>query len=266
MPDRASSPLLERLATLARNGPAVVAHRGDSVRHPENTLPAFAAAAALGAPVQEFDVQPCGDGVLVCLHDETLDRTTDAARALGPGALVAQLPLARLQSLDAGAWKGGEHAGARVPTLAEALQCMLPASVPMIERKAGEAATFVRELRDQGRAAEVLLQAFDWEFVAAARRLAAELAVGVLGPTVEFQALDHRALAAARALGASFVHWHAPLVTAAAVTAAHALGLLICTYTSDDDLSWHGGRAIGVDLMCTNDPARMLAALRVSGS
>ena len=35
----------------------------------------------------------------------------------------------------------------------------------------------------------------------------------------------------------------------------------MCTYTSDDELSWFGGAAIGVDAMCTNDPQRMLAVL-----
>src|SRR5262245_52959971 len=135
-------PLFTRLRELARQGPVVVAHRGNSHAYPENTLSAFTAAATLGAPMQEFDVQVTADGQLVCLHDATLDRTTDAAARLGPGALLAQTTLAQVQQLDAGAWKGAAHAGARVPTLAAALAAMLPRSIPMIEHKAGSAVTF----------------------------------------------------------------------------------------------------------------------------
>ena len=90
-------PVFDHLLGLGADGPVVVAHRGDRVHHPENTLAAFQAAAELGAPMQEFDVRVTRDGALVCLHDATLDRTTDAATLLGPGALVAQITLPELQ-------------------------------------------------------------------------------------------------------------------------------------------------------------------------
>jgi len=254
-------PLFARLRALARPGPIVVAHRGDSRSHPENTLPAFTAAAALGAPMQEFDVQVTADGQLVCLHDATLDRTTDAAARLGPGALIAQTTLAQVQSLDAGAWKGAAHAGARVPTLAAALAAMLPRSIPMIEHKAGSAATFVAELQRLRSVPDVLLQSFDWQFVADVSRRAPDLAIGLLGPTGDHARLDDGVVAAARSIGAGLLHWHAPEVHAEDVRRVHAAGLLLCTYTSDDELGWHGGRALGVDAMCTNDPGRMQRSL-----
>lgn len=256
---QAQQPLFARLRALAARGPMVVAHRGASASHPENTLAAFRAAAALGAPMQEFDVQVTADGRLVCLHDPSLDRTTDAARQLGPGALAAGLPAARIAELDAGSWKGPAHAGERVPTLAVALGAMLPDCVPMIEHKAGAAEVFVAELRRLGAADLVLLQSFDWEFVAAAGRLCPEMALGLLGPTAQAPQIDGAVLAAARACGAGLVHWHAQELRAKDVQTLHAAGLLVCTYTSDDELSWWGGAALGVDAMCTNDPARMLA-------
>jgi glycerophosphoryl diester phosphodiesterase len=260
---RDAHPLHDRLRQLAAAGPLVVAHRGDSLNHPENTLPAFASAAALGAPVQEFDVQPTADGRLVCMHDETLDRTTDAARVLGPGALVAHSDLAAVQRLDAGSWKGRAHAGARVPTLEQALAAMLPASVPMIEHKAGAARAFVDELRRLGRLRDVLLQSFDWSFVAAAGTLAgAELATGLLGPTAHAPRIDAAVAEAALSFGSGFVHWDAACVGLADVELLHRHGLWLCTYTSDAEIEWHGGATIGVDAMCTNDPGRMLARQR----
>ncbi|MGE3174209.1 MAG: glycerophosphodiester phosphodiesterase [Planctomycetota bacterium] len=258
-----NGPVLAHLRQLAaREGPIVVAHRGDSRNHPENTLAAFAAAAALPTPVQEFDVQVAGDGTLVCMHDHTVDRTTDAATVLGPGMLVASLEARHLRALDAGVWKGAAHRGQRIPSLQQALEVQLPASVPMIEHKGGEARVFVDELRRLDCLERVLLQSFDWDFVAAAAKLAPTLATGLLGPTPEHSLVDDGVTAAARAIGAGFVHWHAPLLSRDQIERAHRHDLLVCTYTSDDELSWQGGRALGVDAMCTNDPARMLRALR----
>ena len=254
-------PVSARLRALASRGPIVTAHRGDSANHPENTLAAFQAAVALGAPMQEFDVRVTGCGQLVCVHDATLDRTTDAATLLGPGALVSQLHARRIAALDAGSWKSRQHAGARVPTLAQALAVMLPDSVPMIEHKGGEAAVFVAELRRLGVIDQVLLQSFDRRLLAAARQLCPELSVGLLGPaagspSVNF--VNEAVVQAALDLDADLVHWHAPLLRGADVDLLHDHDLLVCTYTSDDELAWSGGSALGVDAMCTNDPARMI--------
>ena len=256
-------PAVARLAELARKRPVVTAHRGDSRHFPENTLPAFESAVRLRAPMQEFDVQVASCGALVCLHDLTLDRTSDAATALGPGMRICDLPLARAQRLDAGAWKGPAHAGARIPTLEQALAVMLPTSIPMIEHKGGSARAFVDELRRLRAVETTLLQSFDWEFVAAARALEPKLALGLLGPTETHAHVDDSTIREALAVGAAFVHWHAAELTRAEVDRAHAAGLLVVTYTSDDEISWLGGRAMGVDAMCTNDPGKMLAALEV---
>ena len=253
-------PLIARLLELAVDGPIVTAHRGDSRHHPENTLPAFAAAAQLGVPMQEFDVQASADGVLLCIHDETLDRTTDAARTLGPGGLVAQFSAADLMRLDAGSWKHPSCAGARIPTLERALSVMLPTCVPMIEHKAGKPQHYAELLRSLGLADQVLLQSFDWNFLREARRLLPTTPLGLLGPGPEATAMDDRVHAAAREVGAGFVHWHAPEVTAEAVAAVHAQGMLLVTYTSDVQLAWCGGARLGIDAMCTNDPSAMLAA------
>lgn len=55
--------------------PRLIAHRGDAVRYPENTLPAVEAALRAGACYVEVDVQLSADGVPVLLHDASLART-----------------------------------------------------------------------------------------------------------------------------------------------------------------------------------------------
>lgn len=94
------------------------AHRGVSALAPENTLPAFQKAIDLGYSYVETDIHYTLDGVPVLMHDEFVDRTTDGF------GYVSFYSLAQLKKLDAGAYKGEEWKGTRVPTLEEALKLM----------------------------------------------------------------------------------------------------------------------------------------------
>ena len=60
-----------------RVAPVKIAHRGASAYAPEHTLPAYRLALEMGADCVEQDLQFTRDCVLVCLHDTTLERTTD---------------------------------------------------------------------------------------------------------------------------------------------------------------------------------------------
>jgi glycerophosphoryl diester phosphodiesterase len=91
-------------------GPRVVGHRGLLLHAPENTLANFAACLDLRLGF-EFDVQRSQDGQLICIHDDTLDRTTNGQ---GP---VASMSLESLQKLDAGGWFDPAFRGERIPTI-----------------------------------------------------------------------------------------------------------------------------------------------------
>ena len=96
--------------------PVIIAHRGASAAAPENTLAAFALAADLGADAIELDVKLSKDGAPIILHDETVNRTTDAK------GKVKDFTLADFQAMDAGSWKATQYAGERVPTLAQVFE------------------------------------------------------------------------------------------------------------------------------------------------
>ncbi len=105
--------------------PTLIAHRGASAYAPEHTLEAYRLAIAQGADFVEPDLQVTRDGVLVCLHDTGLERTTDV-RAKFPDRgreangrkswPVADFTLAEIQTLDAGTWFAPKFAGQKVPT------------------------------------------------------------------------------------------------------------------------------------------------------
>lgn len=94
--------------------PWIVAHRGLLQHAPENTLANFRACLELRLGF-EFDVERTRDGQLVCIHDSTVDRTTD-----GTGR-VSELTLSDLRRLDAGSWFDPQFTGEKVPTVEEVL-------------------------------------------------------------------------------------------------------------------------------------------------
>ena len=101
--------------------PLVIAHQGGDELWPGNTMYAFEQAAALGVDVLEMDLHITKDGVLVVMHDETVDRTTDGA------GKIEEMTLEEIKALDAGYdWSpdGGDTfpyrgQGIEVPTLEE---------------------------------------------------------------------------------------------------------------------------------------------------
>jgi glycerophosphoryl diester phosphodiesterase len=84
-----------------------IAHRGEHLHHPENTVPAFQSAIDLGADFIEVDVRTTADGKLILSHDATVNRCTN-----GHGE-VARMTFDELRALDAG--------GARMPSFSEVL-------------------------------------------------------------------------------------------------------------------------------------------------
>jgi len=92
-----------------------IAHRGASAYYPENTLPSFEGAIAMGADVVELDVQLTSDKEVVVFHDEKISRCTN-----GRGK-IADHTLAELKKLDAGNWFDKKFQNTRIPTLSEVL-------------------------------------------------------------------------------------------------------------------------------------------------
>jgi len=99
------------------------AHRGGLEEVPENTLAAYEYAWSIPGAVPEMDLATTVDGVVVCLHDDTPKRTTDAP---GPWCdkNLREIPFKELRTWDAGVKFDPKYAGARIPTLDEVLALM----------------------------------------------------------------------------------------------------------------------------------------------
>jgi glycerophosphoryl diester phosphodiesterase len=136
--------LLLVLPATASASPTIVAHRGGSLKDgkaitPENSLPAFARAAAHGW-VLEFDVSLTSDGVPVVIHDDTLDRTTDCT-GLVKARTAAQLRSeCRIDVLGIG--------GARVPIEDPEERPVVPTLAEVLDFAAKRGATISPEIKN----------------------------------------------------------------------------------------------------------------------
>ncbi len=144
------------LVSAQSNKKILVAHRGASAYAPEHTLEAYRLAIEQGADFVEQDLQVSKDGVLVCLHDLTLERTTNVEEVF-PGRFhedvsedqspnsrpawhwyVSDFTVREIKQLDAGSWFGAKFKGAKVPTFQEAIDLVRAKAGLYPETKAPE--------------------------------------------------------------------------------------------------------------------------------
>lgn len=241
----------------------IIAHRGDSVHAPENTLAAFREALRKGADGVEFDLHLAIDGIPMVIHDKTLERTTSG---VGPvGARTAT----ELRALDAGSWFDPAFSGERVPSLAEVLALLggkevilhlelKSSSEPQPELVAAVLAQLAAEAPSRsGLLDRVVFSSFQHGNLEILRRDAPQWPYAAL-----VTSNDRRPLDTARKLGCAGLHPPWKDVDEAMVRSCHEAGLAIRPWVVDDPevaarmFDW------GVDGIITNDPNKLLALRR----
>jgi glycerophosphoryl diester phosphodiesterase len=241
----------------------VVGHRGNRAHAPENTLPSFREAVALGVDAVELDVRLTADGEVVVMHDPTVDRTTD-----GTGA-VAALTWAQLARLDAGhrfsvdggrttPWRGRD---AHVPRFADVLAA-LPDTYFLIEIKVPEAAAPLRRVIEAaGASARCIVESFHH----AAGAAFAGSTIGVGASQRQVAALLPRALARVPSPHVPFrfmaippTHGILPLPVAGFVAATRAAGAPVHVWTINAPAQAERLGRVGVTGIISDDPAVML--------
>ena len=251
-----------------------VGHRGASGYAPEHTIPAYDLALEQGADYIEIDLQMTADGVLVAMHDDTLDRT-----ARGPAenctGLVIEKTLEQIKTCDVGSWfnetypeyASDEYVGLQIPTLEEIFQRYGTSVNYYIETKNPEAAPGMEEellrLMDKYNLTEpaeekwqVLIQSFSPDSLQKIHALNPELPLIQLYSSTEtsesIQANLAEASEYAVGIGPSKTDVDAELVEA-----AHALCLDVHPYTVNEKKEMKRLIRLGVDGMFTNFPDRL---------
>jgi len=233
----------------------LIAHRGESVDAPENTLAAFRLAWERGAVGIEGDFRLNGDGEIVCMHDDNARRTTgvDLEIAAASGEEVA--------ALDAGILKGEHWKGEGVPTLRQVLETIPAQGRLLLEIKDGPRLVPVlkAELEASGVApAQIVVITFHEDVLGEVRRQLPELKAllltgvrqgddGTPSPSAEdliakLEELDAHGVDAGAA----------DCIDAAYVEAVHARGLEFHVWTVDDIEKARRLSGIGVDSITSN--------------
>ncbi len=258
-------------------GAIVIAHRGASDFAPEHTFASYDLALKQGADYLEQDLQLTADGVLVVLHDTTLDRTArgPAASCTGP---VADKTLAQIKQCDVGSWfneASPQHAdpayvGQRIPTMKEVIDRYGTHARYYIELKALDPGSGMAEklldllgrtglLQRTNRSRPVIIQSFGADVLRIVHAQQPQLPLVQLipdtGSPIDMTWLDNaRGYAVAIGPPNSFVD-------PALVQAAHRRCLEVHPYTVNDPAEMDRLLQAGVDGMFTNEPKVLRAEL-----
>ena len=249
-----------------------MAHRGASGEYPENTMPAFHAAAASAADYIELDVHRTRDGHVVVAHDEGLSRIASDDR------LIAEVTIAELASVDAAfnfspseGWPF-RHQGIRIPTLEQVLKSW-PEMRFIIELKPQDASiadAALEVVRATGMERRVLFASEHLLPIARARILAPEIPTNLSAPEIVafIQALPSgtpRAAVGGDALQIPPEYQGIRLARPEIIDAAHRTGLEVHVWTVNDPAQMEVLLSSGVDGIITDYPKRLLAVLRSRG-
>jgi glycerophosphoryl diester phosphodiesterase len=224
----------------------VYAHRGASASEPENTVPAFRAAARMGADGVELDVRRTADGAAVVVHDA----------ALSDGRAVVDVPL--------------DEVPPEVPRLEEALDACEGLVVNVEVKNAPWDGDFdpdealadlvVRTLADRGGRDRVIVSSFGEGAVARVRALAPDLPTALLTAVLTDEQVDGL-VEEVVAAGHVALHPHHLTVTPHLLERCHGAGLAVNTWTVDEPERIAALAALGVDGVVTNVPDVALRAL-----
>lgn len=242
---------MKSLALPGKSQPYLMAHRGNSAACPENTLPAFRRALEEGADVLETDLHLTADGLFVCIHDGTVDRTTN-----GSGA-VAEMTLEALKALDAGYGRAG-FSGVEIPTLAETMALIPPDCALALELKSDRflepevGRALAEALKVGGVRDRTLLVSFNLPRLRAVQAVAPDLPIGHitlkrLRPTPDVQ------------FAGPF--WPVLFLNPLFVRRAHRRGALVCPLDVAPFFRLGYYRLLRCDAVMANDTARLAKRL-----
>jgi glycerophosphoryl diester phosphodiesterase len=231
--------------------PYVMAHRGNRAVCPENTLASFRQAFADGCDILETDLHLSAEDEFICIHDATVDRTTDGS---GP---VAQKSVRELESLSAG--KGfPQFAGETIPTLGELLEILPPGVALALELKTDRflepetGRRLAKTLRDAGVFERSVILSFSMERLKAVQQVAPTLPAGLISLTNPWPPRGYQ-------LCGPF--WPLTFVNPFYTLIAHARRQLTCPLdpTPDGRLWWY--TLLRFDAILTDNPAKTIPLL-----
>ena len=228
----------------------IIGHRGAAGLAPENTLLSFRTALNLGVHMIELDIHETIDGHLVCIHDSSVERTTD-----GTGN-IAEMTLEELKKLDAGQ-------GQRIPVLREVLDMARNKMKVNIELKTlGVERKIVDLALSRDMIHDVLVSSFFHGTLLAIMEFNSEIRTAVLVDKPKRDLISY-----SKELGAFAINPRFSFVSSEMIEEAHENSINIYPWTVNDSSQMLELLRMGVDGIVTDYPNLGLAVLNdISGS
>lgn len=222
----------------------IFAHRGASIKAPENTLKAFNLAFKEGANGIEFDIRLSADNVIVVIHDGTINRTSNST------GKVNSLTLEELQKFDFGE-------GEKIPTLKEVLEKFGNKYWLNIEIKEEGFEPILVDLLEELKVKEkIVISSFLIPVLLKIKELAPEIPTGYL---YEYNLNELDGLL--EEVTVNGIHPVKENVTKELIQDAHQKNLAVRAWTVDDPEIAKKLAENGIDGIITNDPKGIFAAL-----
>ena len=245
----------------------VIAHRGGGGEWPGETCYAFEQALKAGVDVLEMDVHQTRDGVLVLMHDKTLDATTNGS------GLIKEKDWDQIKNLDAAyTWPMHRGKGIRIPQLEEVFDAFpkVRMNIEVKQRSPSLVSSLYKLIKEKGKEEEVLIASGWHRSVREIRGEDRELATSAsVWEILNFQVFDN-ILGVRHHLPTDAIQWHSKfafhVITERFVAAARKVDLQVHAWTVNEHEEMNRMISLGVDGIITDYPTKLLSLLNRSQS
>lgn len=244
--------------------PLIICHRGARRYAPENTIPAFKKAIALGVDGVEFDVMSTLDGVPVVIHDDNLQRLT------GRHIHIHETRFADIENIDIGRQFNPFFADEKIPTLKDVLQLFDGTNMLLnieVKRQRHQHRNFLKHtlelVRQYGGRQRIIFSSFGREILYKIGRAAPEYKRSLITTPRAFFFLD--ALFFANMLAVSGMNPHISLLNGLFMRYARARKWDVMPWTVNEPDDIERAIRLGVDAIITDDPKLVMEIFRSKG-
>lgn len=265
------TPSVPDYSFFANDGPMVIAHQGGERLRPSNTMASFSHAMELNVDVLEMDVHATADGVLVLIHDDTVDRTTD-----GSGR-VNDLTLAQIQQIDAGEYWTDDDGmtypylgqGITIATLQEVLDAypQMRLNIEIKQREPSIAAQLCTMLREYNMTDRSLVASFHGQSINEFREACPEVPTSMVESEIRLFYVLHRLFLAGlfdppgAAMQVPEYSGDIHILTERFIRHAQRININVHAWTIDETEDMERLLDLGLDGIITDRPDRMLELL-----
>ncbi len=231
--------------------PYITAHRGSSIRAPENTIPAFIAAYEDGANAIEFDATLLKDCNVIIHHDR------DFGRCLEGEGRLASAKLDEVKSKDAGAWFSQEFADTKAPTFEESMDFILghhmKAVIELKIHSHEEDRLAVKVTRDLKKYTQhmdnILITSYNRRILLTLRRIDPDINLGMIVDKIPIEWREVNDV-----LNLKAIHVHHPALTPEVLKMLLEANLEVQAFTVDDPTQAKALFEAGITGIISNNP------------